>query len=92
MRKELKALTAEALLDEKDKEIAELKAKLESLKASHYTEMVDAGMRERRLRRALWLARAKSAENAVTNWCRECMERWNKVERKCRAMAERYGG
>lgn len=38
-------------VDEKDKE-------LESLKASHYAEMVDAGMRERRLRRALWLARA----------------------------------
>lgn len=33
----------DALLAEKDKEI-------ESLKASHYAEMVDAGMRERRLR------------------------------------------
>lgn len=40
-----------AKLDEKDKEI-------ESLKASHYAESVDAGMRERRLKRALWLARA----------------------------------
>ena len=37
--------------NQKDEEI-------ESLKASHYAEMVDAGMRERRLRRALWLARA----------------------------------
>ena len=35
-----------------------LKDEIESLKASHYAEMVDAGMRERRLRRALWLARA----------------------------------
>lgn len=45
----------DVLLAEKDKEI-------ESLKASHYAEMVDAGMRERRLRRALWLARAERAK------------------------------
>ena len=58
-----------AELDEKDKDIAywreeydketqltdALKDEIESLKASHYAEMVDAGMRERRLRRALWL-------------------------------------
>ena len=36
-----------------------LKDEIESLKASHYAEMVDAGMRERRLRRALWIARAE---------------------------------
>ena len=80
-----------AKLDEKDKEIAELKKKceaeksigatfskngaelarwveelrkeIESLKASHYAEMVDAGMRERRLRRALWLSRAERASD-----------------------------
>jgi hypothetical protein len=46
-------------------ENAELKAKLESEKASRYAESVDAGMRERRLKRALWLARAISAINAV---------------------------
>lgn len=59
-------------LDEKDKDIAywrkeydqetkltdALKAEIESLKASHYAEMVDAGMRERRLRRALWKLKA----------------------------------
>lgn len=38
--------------------IADLKAKLEDAKAGAYAEMVDAGMRERSLRRALWLARA----------------------------------
>ena len=48
----------DALLAEKDKEI-------ESLKASHYAEMVDAGMRERRLRRALWLKRADDAKHLV---------------------------
>ena len=42
--------------------IAELKQKLEDVKASAYAEMVDAGMRERRLRRALWLARAERAK------------------------------
>jgi hypothetical protein len=47
--------------DDVDKAIAELKQKLEDAKASHYAEMVDAGMRERRLRRALWLARAERA-------------------------------
>ena len=51
-------------VDEMDIYIAELEQKLaekdkeiESLKASHYAESVDAGMRERRLRRALWMAR-----------------------------------
>lgn len=51
-----------AKLDEKDKE-------LESLKASHYAEMVDAGMRERRLRRALRIARANSADGQFIYWC-----------------------
>ena len=37
--------------------IAELKQKLEDVQASAYTESVDAGMRERRLKRALWLTR-----------------------------------
>jgi hypothetical protein len=45
-------------IKEKDKEIAELKEQLESEKASRYAESVDAGMRERRLKRELWLARA----------------------------------
>jgi hypothetical protein len=50
---------ADKAIAEKDAEIAELKAEIESLKASHYAEMVDAGMRERRLKRALWIARAE---------------------------------
>ena len=48
--------------------IAELKQKLEDVQATAYTESVDAGMRERRLRRALWLARARSAHNAAMMW------------------------
>lgn len=35
---------------------------LEDAKATHYAESVDAGMRERRLKRALWLARAERAK------------------------------
>ena len=50
-------LTCE-VVEKYGKENAELKAEIESLKASHYAEMVDAGMRERRLRRALWRANA----------------------------------
>lgn len=42
---------------EVDEAIAELKAKLESVQASAYADSVDAGMRERRLQRALWLTR-----------------------------------
>lgn len=49
------------LKDEVDAAIAELKAKLEDAKATAYAEMVDAGMENRRLKRALWLARAEKA-------------------------------
>ena len=49
----------------KDKEIAELKAKLESVQASMYCEVVDAGMENRKLKRALWLARAERAKEHV---------------------------
>jgi predicted S18 family serine protease len=52
----------------KDKEIAELKAALEDAKATAYAESVDAGMRERRLKRALWLARAERAEAEHAHW------------------------
>ena len=48
-------LTCE-VVEKYGKENAELKAEIESLKASHYAESVDAGMRERRLCRLLWHA------------------------------------
>ena len=47
----------------KDKEIAELKQKLEDVQASAYAESVDAGMENRILRRALWIARAERADD-----------------------------
>jgi hypothetical protein len=58
-------LTCE-VVEKYGKENAELKAKLEDAKASHYAEMVDAGMRERKMKRALWLARAERAKDRAT--------------------------
>ena len=46
-----------------DAAIAELNAKLEDVQATAYAESVDAGMRERKLKRALWLARADRADD-----------------------------
>ena len=53
-------------IDELQAENVELKQKLEDVQASHYAEMVNAGMRERRLKRALWLARAERAKDRAT--------------------------
>jgi len=103
---------------EVDKVIAKLKAQLESEKASRYAEGVDAGMRERRLKRALWLARAERAADRarifyfndlktildIDGFSYDSKKKkghkkltarlwriiWEKVERKCRAMAEEY--
>ena len=50
-------------LDQVNKAIEEKNAEIENIKATHYAEMVDAGMRERRLRRALWLARVERASD-----------------------------
>lgn len=44
---------------------AELKAKLKSVQASMYADVVDANMENRRLKRALWLARAERAKEHV---------------------------
>lgn len=46
-----------------DNYIDQLKAKLESVQASAYADSVDAGMRERRMKRALWIARAERADD-----------------------------
>ena len=79
------------------KMIAELKQKLEDVQASAYADSVDAGMRERRLRRALWLARAEIAHKKIDeywpDYCHNAHSRiallkWEEVERKCRAKEE----
>ena len=53
------AKKVDTVLAEKDTEIADLKQKLESVQASMYADVVDASMENRRLQRALWLARAE---------------------------------
>ena len=48
---------------EVDEAIAELKAKLEDVQASMYCDVVDANMENRKVRRALWIARAERASD-----------------------------
>ena len=55
-------------IDKLKAENAELKQKLENVQASMYCDVVDANMENRRLRRALWIARA---ERARTEQCYE---------------------
>ena len=83
------------LKDEVDAAIAELKQNLEDAKATAYAESVDAGMRERRLKRALWLARAEMAKwKSLYYWYaisdKYKSRKFDEVERKCRAKAEEF--
>ena len=79
-----------------DAAIAELKQKLEDAKATAYAESVDAGMRERRLKRALYKACANWADcEAGRLFWEEDMKKAKKFDKmvdKCRAMAEKFGG
>lgn len=64
-------MTCEIPLEEYEslkRENAELKAKLESVQASMYCDVVDANMENRRLKRALWLARAERANAEWGHW------------------------
>ena len=70
-------MTCEIPLEEYEslkRENAELKAKLESVQATAYTESVDAGMENRRLKRALWLARAERAYVTTLLWNVYCYQ------------------
>ena len=53
---------------EVDAAIEELKAKLEDVQATAYTESVDACMENRKLKRALWLARKAHAVAMFAYW------------------------
>ena len=103
-------LTCE-VVEKYGKENAELKKKLETVnelikttrqmledaKATHYVESVDAGMRERRLKRALWNLRACYADMMQKRYI-ECkcdgwvhrVDKWIEVERRCLKKAEEY--
>lgn len=84
------------LKSEVDEAIAELKAKLESVQASAYADSVDAGMRERRLRRALYKACANWADVEVFERTVGIDDpnveanRWAVMRNKCLKKAEEY--
>lgn len=59
--------------NETDKIIRELEQRLEDAKATTYSENVDAGMRERKLKRALWIARANAANARKEYWHVRCV-------------------
>ena len=91
--------------DKLDAEIAELKQKLESVQASMYADVVDANMDNRRLKRALWIARAKRAIEKIAwfklwnasistmnpeDGARQEFDKWKKNLGKFMAKAEEY--
>ena len=88
---ELRADVAYATVEKLKTENAELKAQLESEKASRYADSVDDGMRERRLKRALYKACANWAHFAVAFFSSYATkERWHNMENKCIKKAEEY--
>ena len=77
--------------DKLEAENAELKQKLESVQASMYCDVVDANMEIRRLKRALWLARAYRAKEMCQRLLIQGFDpKWEEVERKCLKKAEEY--
>ena len=98
---ELKSFTAETFGDGKcevyeavevDAAIAELKQKLEDAKATAYAESVDAGMRERRLKRALYKACANWAMAESYSELNDVLtaNRWVHTLRKLETKLEEY--
>ena len=101
-------MTCEIPLEEYEslkRENAALKQKLESVHATAYAESVDAGMRERRLKRALWIARAERALEKIAwfklwnasistmkpeDGARQEYDKWKKALGKFLAKAEEY--
>lgn len=81
--------------DDPHLQIAELKQKLEDAKATAYTESVDAGMENRKLKRALYKACANWARSeryteATWHGDEHREELWAKVQDKCFKKAEEY--
>ena len=71
--------------------IHELRVDLEGAKATAYADSMDAGMRERRLRRALYKTLALWAnERARLTWSWHKEKGWKKMECKCLKKAEEY--
>lgn len=72
---ELRADVADGTVEKLKAENAELKQKLESVQATAYAESVDAGMRERRLRRLLW--------HAIALFCARSCEYFSGIMSHC---------
>ena len=88
---ELRADVADATVEKLKDKNAVLKQNLEDAKATAYAESVDAGMRERRRKRALWLARSyRGRDNSILLPSKFMRNVWDNVERKCLAKAEQY--
>lgn len=101
-------MTCEIPLEEYEslkRENAQLKAKLESVQASAYAESVDAGMENRKLKRALWLSRANRALEKIAwfklwnasistmnpeDGARQEFDKWKKALGKCLNKAKEY--
>lgn len=81
---------------QEDDVVAELKQNLEDAKATAYAESVDAGMRERRLRRALYKACANWAdavafeETEGIGHDNSVAEKWRKMESMCLKKVDEY--
>lgn len=104
---ELKAELDKAIAERDGNQVCidALKAKLESVQASMYADVVDANMENRRLRRALWIARAKRAIEKIAwfklwnasistmnpeDCARQEFDKWKKNLGKCLKKAEEY--
>lgn len=84
--------------------IAQLKQKLEDVQTSMYCDVVDANMEIRRLKRALWLARAEWARSSALSYhlieshpdkdvsatYKRKANKWEKAKDKCLKKAEEY--
>ena len=88
----------------REQTIKELKAKLESVQASMYCDVVDTNMENRRLKHALWLARAEWARSSALSYhlieshpdkdvaatYKRKANRWERAKDKCLKKAEEY--
>lgn len=96
----------DAVIEAKDAEIAKIKQRYNDMDITHTVHIAKMNAKieelesnERRLKRALWLARAERAHLKVLEYwpdychnahCIIAEQKWDKVERKCRAMAEKF--
>lgn len=82
-------------------EKTEVDKEIESLKASHYAEMCDEGMKNRKLRRMLYFALRKWAEAEkkyaeldssvfMDGMTSEAEVSWEKMAERCKKLEERY--